>query len=228
MDSPVVVIGGSGRLGRLVVNRLLDLGERVHVVGRGTPQEALPDGVGYTAADVRERGSLDEPLANCSALVYCVSPGTDDTGPDRPETTMYLGVRNALRSAVGAGRRPHVVLVSQIHATHYGHPLNAYGRVLDWRRAGEDEVRESGLSHTVVRPGWLLDDQRAGSRVRLVQGDRGTGQVSRQDAAEACIQAMYCPSAIGVTFELFNESGPAVTDWESSFAALEWDRIPVG
>ncbi|MFJ8083598.1 SDR family oxidoreductase [Streptomyces sp. NPDC096205] len=232
MDHPIAVIGGTGRTGRLVARRLTERGERVRVLSRRPPRLPghLPPGAVHHRADVRDPASLRGPLAGCSALVYCVEPGTENEGPDRPETTMYLGVRNALEAATSAGERPRVVLVSQIHTTHLGHPLNAYGRLLDWRRAGEEAVRASGLPYTVVRPGWLTEERPAGEGIRLVQGDAGTGTVSRPDLAEACVQALACPSADGITFELFNSSGAApwqpgdsTSAWELAFAALDWD-----
>ncbi|MFC1401782.1 MULTISPECIES: NAD(P)H-binding protein [Streptacidiphilus] len=228
MDNPVVVVGGAGRVGRLVAQRLLERGAAVRVVDHALQhaRRHLPPGVAFTLGDVRDPAGLAEPLARCSAVVYCVDPGTADTGPDSPQSTVYQGLCNVLDAARAAGQRPHVVLISQHHATHWGHPLNAYGRVLEWRLAGEEALRESGLPYTVIRPGWLTDGA-AGLRVRLAQGDRGNGQVSRQDVAEACVQALYCPSASGVTFEMFNETGVAPSHWEGLFAALEWDQVPV-
>lgn len=230
MNSSVVVVGGSGRVGRLMVKKLLARGEKVRVVGRSTQraQRHLPPGAVFHQGDVRTAHSLGAALAGASAVIYCVEPGTDESGPDRPETTLHIGVQHVIDAATAGGEHPHMVLVSQIHATHHGHPINAYGRVLDWRLAGEEAVRESGLPYTVVRPGWLNDGPGVGARVRLEQGDHGDGQVRRQDLAEACVQALYCPSASGVTFELFNEQGPAPTSWAELYAALEWDPAPVG
>ncbi|WAL73593.1 SDR family oxidoreductase [Kitasatospora sp. YST-16] len=230
MDNPVAVIGGSGRLGRLVAQRLLDRGAPVRAIGRSVQhaRRSLPPGALFFEGDVRRPETLREPLAGASALVYCVDPGTADSGPDRPETTAYQGVRNALAAVAEGGHRPRVVLVSQIHATHLAHPLNAYGRVLEWRLAGENAVRDSGLPYTVIRPGWLTDTREAGERVRLEQGDLGSGQVSRPDLAEACVQALLHPAADGVTFEIFNEPGSASPAWSEAFAGLQGDRTPVG
>ncbi|MCX4748306.1 NAD(P)H-binding protein [Kitasatospora sp. NBC_01287] len=229
MDNPVVVVGGAGRVGRIIVQRLLERQEDVRVVGRSAPpahRGPAPEAV-FSQGDVRDPRTLAAPLAGCSALVYCVEPGTDDLGPDRPETTVYQGVRHAIAAAAAGGNRPHVVLISQLHATHQGHPLNAYGRLLVWRHAGEDALRDSGLPYTVVRPGWLIDDHGAGRRVRLEQGDRGAGQVARVDVAEACVQALYTPAARGVTFEIFNEPGVPFQSWSEAFGSLVWDRTPV-
>ncbi|MFR9795700.1 SDR family oxidoreductase [Streptomyces sp. MS06] len=231
MDHPVAVIGGTGRTGRLIVRDLLSHGEQVRVLSRRSPgPRSLPPGAEHHPTDVRLAESLRRPLHGCSALVYCVEPGTDNEGRDRPETTMSQGVRHVLAAATAAGERPHVVLVSQIHATHSAHPLNAYGRLMDWRYAGEEAVRTSGLPYTVVRPGWLTDEPAGSQGVILSQGDTQTGVVARGDLAQACLQALYCPAARGLTFELFNRSGgplqPAETRtpaWDHAFAALDYD-----
>ncbi|MCC9311211.1 NAD(P)H-binding protein [Kitasatospora sp. RB6PN24] len=230
MDNPVVVVGGTGRVGRIIVQRLLERRESVRAIGRSghRARRHLAPGAAFSEGDVRVPKTLTAPLAGCSAVVYCVEPGTENHGPDRPETTMYQGVGNVLAAATAGANRPHVVLVSQLHATHQGHPLNAYGRLLSWRFAGEDLLRESGLPYTVVRPGWLIDDRAAGHRVRLDQGDQGTGQVTRDDVAESCVQALYTPAARGVTFEIFNEPGTPLPSWRDAFGALSWDRTPVG
>ncbi|MFD8015341.1 SDR family oxidoreductase [Streptomyces sp. NPDC058955] len=227
MDSPITVIGGTGSVGRLVVQRLLDRGETVRAVGRNgqRARRNLPDGAVFHTGDVRDAASLAEPLAGCSAIVYSVEPGTANSGPESPKSTMYQGIRNALAAATAHGERPHFVLVSQIYVTRHDHPINAWGRMLDWRLAGEDELRDSGLPYTVVRPGWLTGSRPKGQRIRLEQGDRGEGSVARADVAEAVVQALYQPAATGLTFEIFNEAGPETADWAELFDGL--DRAPV-
>ncbi|MFE9251228.1 SDR family oxidoreductase [Streptomyces sp. NPDC007088] len=226
MHSPIAVIGGAGRTGVLITGRLHEQGRPVRVVSR-TPQRAvLPPGVERRSADVRYTESLGPALRDCSAIVFAVEPGTADSGPHSPETTVYDGVRNVLAAAAEGGRRPHIVLVSQIYVTRREHPMNAYGRLLDWRLRGEDEVRASGLPYTVVRPSWLTDGEVAGARVRLEQHDRGSGWVSRKSVAEACVQSLLLPVASGRTFELYNEPGQEPTDWAPLFAQLIPDRIP--
>ncbi|KQV15309.1 MULTISPECIES: SDR family oxidoreductase [unclassified Kitasatospora] len=218
MDSPIAVIGGRGRTGRLVVQKLLQRGESVRVLSRGARHG---QGAEFVQGDVRDAGSLVKPLAGVSAVVYVVEPGTSDSGPDSPRATMFDGVRNALAAATADGNRPHFALVSQIYVTRRSHSMNSYGRLLDWRLAGEDAVRESGLPYSVVRPSWLTDRHSAGNQVRLEQGDTGDGKICRDDVAEAVVQSLYTPAGAGITFEIYNESGSAATDWPALFAALD-------
>ncbi|MFI7011975.1 SDR family oxidoreductase [Streptomyces sp. NPDC050145] len=225
MHSPVAVIGGAGRLGSLVTRRLLDEGVKVRVVSRNPQRGRLPLGVELHRADVRYADTLTDALRGCSAIVFTVEPGTADSGPDSPETTVHDGVRNALAAAMEQGGRPHFVLISQIFVTRREHPMNAYGRLLDWRLRGEDAVRESGLPYTVMRPSWLTDDRIAGDRVRLEQDDRGDGWVSRSAVAEASVAALRGPAAVGRTFELYNEPGRPPADWDQMFGRLRPDRV---
>ena len=223
MISPVTVVGGAGRTGRLVAADLLAAGAEVRVASRSATRTATDLVAGGATAfdvDVRRDGpGLAAALTGAAAVVYTVEPGTANSGSNRPETTMYQGVRHVLAHCSASTR---FVLVSSIYVTRPEHQFNEWGRLLDWRLRGEDAVRASGLPYTVVRPGWLLDD-RSGRAVRLEQGDQGDGQVTRVDVARACVQALVCPSAIGVTFELYNRSGPAPADWEPLFATLTKD-----
>ncbi|WP_333779090.1 SDR family oxidoreductase [Streptomyces sp. IBSBF 3136] len=224
---PIAVIGGAGRLGALVTRRLAEAGERVRVVSRH-PERGVtpPPGTELRQADVRYLDALEPALRGTAAVVFCVEPGTADSGPDSPETTVYSGVRNVLAAAAENPVRPRFLLVSQIFVTRREHPMNAYGRLLDWRLRGEDAVRDSGFAYTVVRPGWLTDDGVAGAGVRLEQDDRGDGWVSRAAVAEACVRALGSAAAAGRTFELYNEPGTAPADWEPLFRRLNPDPLP--
>ena len=231
MDSPIAVIGGTGRVGRLVTRRLLARGETVRVIGRSIQRARrhMPAQAQYFTADVRDPGTLRTPLHGCAAVVYAVEPGTDAAGPDSPESTLHGGVRHVLDvlgAAAPAG--PHFVLVSQRHVTRRDHPMNAYGRMLDWRLAGEDAVRSSGLPYTVIRPGWLTDEPGHGV-LPLELGAVGDGYVARAHVAEACVRVIDSPTAHGGTFEMRSEAGPdsGPVPWDELFTGLRADA-PAG
>ena len=226
MLSPITVIGGAGRTGRVVASLLRDRGSDVRVLTRD-PRRArsvLADDIAVYAGDVRDPATLDEPLRALSGVVISVEPGTANSGPDRPETTMYQGVLNVLDACRRASVAPYVVLVSQIYVTRKNHPTNQYGHLLDWRLRGEDAIRESGFPYTVVRPSWLTNEPAGHQGIRLEQTDTGDGSVSRADIGEICVQAMICPSANGLTFEVYNEHGSPPGDWDKQFAVLRKDR----
>lgn len=225
MTSPVTVVGGTGRIGRLVVDGLLGQGVEVRVLSRraGRAADLARRGAKLYDADVRTGEGLEPPLGDTRAVVFSVEPGTAQSGPDRPEATMYQGIVNVL-NACGPGVE-RFVLVSQIYVTRPEHSINQYGRMLDWRLRGEDAIRAGGLPYTIVRPSWLTD-RAGGAGLRLEQGDRGDGQVTRADVAAACLHALTEPAAVGKTFEMYNEAGRAPAAWGELFASLAPD--PVG
>ncbi|WP_217809838.1 NAD(P)H-binding protein [Micromonospora sp. NBS 11-29] len=225
-QGPVTVIGGAGRVGRRIVRRLLERGVPVRVTSQDVRRagRTVPDGVPLEHADVRDAATLAGPLDGCRAVVFSVEPGSASRGPDRPETTMFQGVRNVLDAAGAA----HLVLVSQIYVTRSDHPMNGSGRLLDWRLAGEDLIRAGGSPYTIVRPSWLTDTRGSGQAVRLEQGDTGDGRISREDVADACVHALWSSAAIGTTFEIYNVAGPSDTNWDQLFAQLRPDPEGTG
>lgn len=224
MTDTVTVIGGAGRTGRLIVSALLADGAAVRVASRhaSRARDLVAEGATVHDVDVRNGKGLADAMRGTDAVVYSVEPGTANTGPNRPETTMYLGVRHVLEHC--PAKLSRFVLLSSIYVTHPEHEFNSWGRLLDWRLRGEDAVRESGLPYTVIRPAWLTD-HKGPQGVRLAQGDQDDGRIARSDVAQACAQALASEAAADVTFEMFNEPGVPPADWDALFSALDRDVV---
>ncbi|MBD0335110.1 MAG: SDR family oxidoreductase [Cyanobacteria bacterium Co-bin13] len=112
--------------------------------------------------------------------------------------------------------------------------LNAFG-VLEAKQQGEQSIQQSGLPHTIIRPGRLIDGpytsydlntllqaKTQGKRgVVIGQGDTLAGDASRIDVAAACVACLQSPAAENQIFELVNQgSRPAELDWNRLFANL--------
>lgn len=77
------------------------------------------------------------------------------------------------------------------------------GRILDWKLAGEDVIRSSGLRYVIVRPCALTEKQYVGiDSLKIQQGDWMTGQVGRDDVAKFLVDVMEKKEAIGKTLEV--------------------------
>src|SRR5262249_15321202 len=127
--------------------------------------------------------------------------------------------------AATAGGIEHFVLVSSIGVTNPDHPINRFGNVMAWKLRGEDVLRGSGLTYTIVRPGGLIDDPGGRKGVRFAQGDPISGRVTRADTATACIQALTQHGARNTTFELINTDEDSETNWSALFASLIPDSV---
>lgn len=143
------------------------------------------------------------------------------------ETVDYAGVRNVL---VAFDDRPvRIALMTAIGVTDRDGAYNRSTQAHDWKRRSERLVRASGHPYTIVRPSWF--DYQAPDQHRMVflQGDTrhagnaSDGVIARRQIAQVLIGSLSSPAAVGTTFELVAERGPAQTDLEPLFAALERD-----
>ncbi|MGL4881940.1 MAG: CIA30 family protein [Waterburya sp.] len=97
------------------------------------------------------------------------------------------------------------------------------GGILTWKLRGEEVIRDSGLTYTIIRPCALTENP--GNKILFAeQGDNLKGQVSRNAVAELCIQAMNLPEAVNKTFEVKELEQEGQTNWRSLFNSLQPDQ----
>jgi uncharacterized protein YbjT (DUF2867 family) len=210
-----LVIGGAGRSGRHIVDRLRRDGVAVKVLSRNP--DRVPDGVEAITGDITRADSVAAGMRGVDSVVIVVESAMNDDGsPNSPTAVHDHGTGNVIAAAADG---VHVVMVSQIYITR-SEAFPAAGDVIAARARGEQALRDSGLVHTIVRPSWLTDDPGGRQELRLEQGDSDDGKVAREDVAEAVAQAFTHPEARGKTFELYGEPGEPPTDWAPLFAAL--------
>lgn len=75
------------------------------------------------------------------------------------------------------------------------------GGLLDYKLAGEDALRSSGIPMSIVRPCALTEEPR-GMPLLIDQGDTIKGKVGREDIAELCCALLGSPLAVNTTFEV--------------------------
>ncbi|WP_030412061.1 SDR family oxidoreductase [Streptomyces sp. NRRL S-1448] len=152
----IVVTGGTGTLGRPLVERLLGDGHEVRSVSRrphtGTERPRLRS----YAVDLREGTGLDVALADVDAVVHCAStPSGGDLEAARP-----------LLDAVTAAGVPHLVYISIVGVDRV--PLGYYRTKL----AVERLIEDSGIGWTVLRTtqfhDLVLQMVKAGARSPVV------------------------------------------------------------
>ncbi|MEV6617138.1 SDR family oxidoreductase [Streptomyces sp. NPDC051051] len=220
----VLVVGATGSIGRLVVAEAIARGHTVRALVRDRAKGArlLPADAELVVGDVTRPEALPEAVAGADAIVLTL--GSFGTGASSPETVDYAGVRNVLTALDGA--RPRVALMTSIGATTRS---SGYGHLLEWKRRSERLVRASGLTYTVVRPGWFDMNGPDEHQMVFLQGDRrrsggpADGRVARADIARVLVAALTAPEAAGRTFELVAEQGAAPSDLGPLFAALDQD-----
>lgn len=140
----ITVVGGAGRLGRLVCARLVADGQAVRVVGRSAPATPVP-GVEFVAADVRVPESLPRALTGSDVVVSAVH-GMDPNAGESPAAVDRDGNRNLVAAARAVGA--DFVLVSAIGAS-LDHPIELFRM----KAAAEAELRDGGGAGSPGPPG---------------------------------------------------------------------------
>ncbi len=217
-DRRVTVIGGSGFIGRYVVNRLAQQGAVIAVASRHASEARFLQPMGDVGQIARINARLaDEPaLAAALAGAQSVVNATGvlyERGSQTYEAIHHQGPARLARLAAAAGVT-HMVHLSAIGADPAA-PA-AYARS---KAAGEAAVRAAFPAATILRPSIVFgpeDDffNRFGAMARfspvlpLIGGGHTRFQpVYVGDVADAAVAALDKPEAAGQTYEL---GGPRI------------------
>lgn len=218
----ILVAGGTGRLGTVLVGRLLARGEPVRVLTRDPRRAAHLSGAEIVVGDVRQPADLDRAVQGADAVVSAVhgfaGRGVSPASVDRDGNARLIDAA----SAVGA----HVVLLSVLGASPT-HPMELFRM----KAAAEQRLRASDVPWTVVRAGAFLElyeelmRRSAGRAGRPVVFGRGGNRIAFArvgDVADAVERALADPSCRGAVLEVVS----ATLTFNELAAGLEPDLGP--
>ena len=150
----ILVAGGTGFIGRAIVERLRAADRPVRVLSRGTGNPFAGDaGVTVVRGDVREPSTLGAAMTDVDVVVCAVQfPGHPVEVPSEGLTYDAFD-RQGTVNLVAAARAAGVRRVVYVSGAGVGE-----GRREEWfvaKDRAEQAVRESGLEWVVVRPSWV-------------------------------------------------------------------------
>ncbi|GGU47386.1 nucleotide-diphosphate-sugar epimerase [Streptomyces violascens] len=181
---PVLVTGATGRIGRAVIDQLLDAGVPVRALTRRPEAAAtLPANVEVFTGDLTAPDSLDPALKGAGAvlLVWTAPPQT------AAQVVAHL-----------AAQVRRVVFLSSPHQTP--HPFFQQPNPMADLHAGiERLIAATGLESTIIRPGMLASNSlawwapaiRASEVVRWPYGAAQTAPVDDRDVAAVAAQTLH-------------------------------------
>lgn len=226
-DALVTVIGGSGFLGRYIVQQLAEAGYRVRVVVRH-PDTALflkPLGslgqIQIVAGNIATGAGIAHAFSGASAGINLVGI-LDEKGRQRFAVVQAWGATNAARAAAAAGIG-HYIQISAIGA-------DAASSIPYARSKGEGEagVRAAIPAAVILRPSLVIgpEDQflnrfaamaRMAPILPVIAGDSRFQPLFVQDVAAATLASLTNPAAAGQIFEL---GGPDVLQFRAILAMI--------
>ena len=200
----VLLAGAHGQVGQHAA-RLLAASDHeplgmVRDAAQTTEIETL--GAEPVVADLTEPGEVREAVDGCDAVVFAAGSGGNDVwGVDRD------GAVNAVDAAEEAGA-DRFVMLSAMNADAPDESPDELGEYLRAKAEADDYLRESGLTHTVVRPGALTNEGGTG-RIRTGESlAREGGDIPRVDVARTLVVSLDQPATRGVTFEELSGDTP--------------------
>jgi len=202
----ILVTGGSGFVGRAIVERLLSRGHAVRVLARGT-RPTQGGAIETVQGSILRPETLPAACQGVDAVLHLVGI-ISEVGDQTFERVHTEGTRNMLEAARSTGLRRF------IHMSALGTRPNAVARYHRSKWEAEQAVRASGLDWTIFRPSLIYGpgDGFVGLFARMAQWSPvlpviGTGQsrvqpVAVEDVAHCFAAAPRTPGSVARTLDL--------------------------
>lgn len=234
MHRRIVILGGSGFVGRALSARLLERGEQVVVASRDPATRArIPTGAEFIAGDVYDPGFLGELVRDADVVVNLVGilneQGDDGAGFHRA----YVGLAVAVMDAMQLHGVRRLLQMSALHAG------NGASHYLQARGQAERLVRASGLDWTLFRPSVIAGPGdglfcrfaqllRFAPALPIGRADAQFQPVWVGDVVEAFVHAVEDPSTIGQAFDLVGPVRMTLAEIVKATAeARGWHRLVI-
>lgn len=207
MSAPVLVTGGGGFIGRAIVERLLQSGVRVRVLGRGEYPDLAARGVECIRGDITDEATVERAIAGCDTVFHVAAKaGVWGRWDDYVRPNVW-GTRKVIRAckAHGAAR---LVFTSSPSVVFDGHDQRGLDETAPYparfrsaysatKAAAEHEVlaaNSASLGTIVLRPHlvWGPGDNHIVPRI-LEQGRRGKLRIIGK--GDAVVDTTYIDNA---------------------------------
>jgi len=201
----LTIFGATGATGTCLTEQALAAGHQVTAVVRDPARMSVPAhaGLRVVTADLMDPAAISESVAGAGAVLAAFGPR--GTGPT---TVLREGTRSVIEAMHKEGTRRLVSLSGSIVADEGEGPVLRYlvkplARSTFMRHVNEDmtgaeeEVRESGLDWTIVRPPRLTNEPASGTYRTAIDRNLPRGlTVSRADLAAYLLAIIGDPATI--------------------------------
>ncbi|ELZ11032.1 NAD-dependent epimerase/dehydratase [Halovivax asiaticus JCM 14624] len=192
----VLIAGSHGQVGRHVTRILAESDHGVRGMVRTESQAPDITDLGAEAVVADLTGDVSHAVEGIDAIIFAAGSGGEDVwGVDRD------GAINLIEAAEAEGIERFVML-SSLNADRPEKSPEALREYLRAKAEADEYLRESDLTHTIVRPGPLTNESATG-RIRTgTELDRDDVEIPREDVARTLVAALGAESTDGETFEL--------------------------
>ena len=146
----VFVTGGTGYIGRPLIETLIARKHKVHALVREGREDSIPTGATPVIGNALDAATFATAIPPGATLVHLV--GTPHPNPSKAAEfeRVDLGSIRASATAAAASNVGHIVYVS------VARPAPLMRSYIEARERGEAAVAATGIAHTFVRPWYVL------------------------------------------------------------------------
>ena len=208
--SRVAVVGGHGKIARLLHPLLVELGRQPVALVRSDAQRAEVEELGAHARllDIEraDASAFAAAFDDCDAVVFAAGGGADGN-VTRKRTVDLEGSLKSISGAHAAG----ITRFVQISAIGVDDPLPegtdpVWTAYVQAKRDADEALRVSGLDWTIVRPGRLTDELPTG--LVALGADVSRGEVPRADVAAVVAALIDDERTVGRQWNLVGGAVP--------------------
>ncbi len=201
-----LVIGANGQIGRLLVDKLVKLGDPPKALVRTEEQAEHFAKLGATPVIGDLEGDFSSAFTGCSQVVFTAGSG-GKTGADKTILVDMWGAMKAVDTALNAGIQ-HFVMVSSRGAENPEQGPDKIKHYTVCKKIADDYLLRSGLAYTILRPGRLTNDPATGRFASQWPADPDDQWIPREDVADTILYCLNEPWTIGKIFPLFHGDKP--------------------
>ena len=146
----VFITGGTGYLGRPLIEQLVSRGHEVRALARAGSEKKLPHGCKIVAGDALDPNSYASQIAPSDTFVQLV--GVAHPSPAKAaqfRSIDFVSASGAIQAAAHSGIQYFVYL-------SVAHPAPVMKAYIQVRSECEQLLRESGMNATILRPWYVL------------------------------------------------------------------------
>jgi len=147
---PVFVTGGTGYVGRPLIEALLARSHIVHALARPESARKLPPVVRPVIGDALDSDTFASAIPPAATFVHLI--GTPHPNPSKAEEFRRVDLAS-IHASVTAARHAGVRHFVYVSVAHPAPIMQAYVAV---RQEGEALIRSSGIRATILRPWYIL------------------------------------------------------------------------
>ncbi len=202
----ITVIGANGKIGRLLLPKLVEAGHEVRGMVR---DQAQLDRVRATGAQpvVGDLDDVFEPvLEGVDGVVFSAGSG-GHTGPDRTMIIDLWGAIKVIRAAERLGAKRFVMVSSRRSRNPDAAPVGIR-HYLVAKLIADEYLEQSSLDFTIVRPGALTDESGTGRVSAAETLNIEQTSITRADVAATIVACLRDSTTIGKQFDLLAGNTP--------------------